>query len=305
MFDWRWGREFFRFLRTNRVDVVHAHEFTANTYGALVARLAGVPVIATVHGKSYYLDQLKRRLAYRAASRMATMVAVSEDLKRFLVSNLNMPPARVRVVYNGVPDFDSLHSSEVERLRKEIDVPCNHKIVGVFGSFYTVKGHTYLLQAIPDIVKRVGRVTFLFAGRGELEPEIKRQASELGIQEHVRFLGFRNDIPRLLSLLDLFVLPSLSEGLSIAILEAMAAGIPVVATEVGGNPELILNGETGYLVPPMNPSALSIQVAAVLEDDRLRVRLGQASQRRVKDRFSLATMVKQYEQLYRECLANG
>jgi glycosyltransferase involved in cell wall biosynthesis len=229
MVDWKWGKEFFRFLKTEHIDLVHAHEFTANTYGVLLARLAGIPVIATVHGKSYYVDQLKRRLAYRVASRMATMVTVSEDLKQFVASRLNISSTRLRVIYNGVPELELVAPSETEKLKHEMDIPANHKVVGVIGSFYPVKGHTYLLQAIPDIVARVGNVTFLLAGRGELESSLKREATELGVDQYVRFLGFRNDVPRLLALMDLFVLPSLSEGLSIAILEAMSTGRSVVA----------------------------------------------------------------------------
>jgi len=305
MFDWKWGRQFYEFLKSNRVSLVHAHEFTANTYGTLVARLAGVPVVATIHGKSYFVDQLKRRLAYRATCRLATTVVVSEDLKRFVCMSIGIPPHRLRVVYNGVPDMDPLPGTFYTGLREELAVPPHHLIVGVIGSLYPVKGHAYLLQAIPDIVKVKGNTTFLFIGRGEMEAQLRQQAHDLGVERHVRILGFRDDVPRLLGLIDVFVLPSLSEGLSVAILEAMAAGKPVVASQVGGNAELIVDGETGYLVPPMNPSALSAHILALLGDDSLRQRLGDAGRKRAAETFSLQQMVHSYEQLYDRCIGNA
>jgi len=305
MFDRTWGIEFYKFLKTSRASVVHAHEFTANTYGAFVARLAGIPVVATIHGKNYYGEQLKRRLAYRLMSRIAKTVAVSKDLKRFVVSNVGISPGRIRVIYNGVPDFEQPRSEDEAALRRELRVYPNHQIVGVIGSLYPVKGHTYLLQAIPAILKKHGNTVFFFAGRGELEAELKRQAHDLGIQDHVRILGFRNDVVNLLGIVDVFVLPSLSEGLSVAILEAMVAGKPVVASHVGGNPELVVEGETGYLVPPTSPSALSTSIVELLGDEGLRARMGAAGRKRVKALFSLSAMVEQYERLYDECTGRG
>ena len=302
IFDRTWGMKFFKFLKTSRANLVHAHEFTANTQGAFVARLAGIPVIATIHGKSYYGEQIKRRLAYRLTSRIATTVAVSEDLKRFIVSIVGISPERIRVIYNGVPDLEQPRLEDKVELRRELRVPPNHQIVGVIGSLYPVKGHTYLLQSIPAILKEHGDTVFFFAGRGELEEELKRQARDLGIQNHVRILGFRNDVANLLGIVDLFVLPSLSEGLSVAILEAMVARKPVVASNVGGNPELVVDGETGYLVPPMSPPALSARIVELLGDQRLRSRLGEAGRRRATELFSLSAMVDQYERLYAECM---
>lgn len=305
MFDRTWGREFYAFLKTSRASVVHAHEFTANTYGALVARLAGIPVVATIHGKSYYGEQLKRRLAYRLTSRIGRTVAVSENLKEFIISNIGISPDRIRVIYNGVPDFEQPRSEDEVALRKELRIFPDQQIVGVIGSLYPVKGHTYLLQAIPSILKTHRNAVFVFAGRGELEAELTRQACDLRIQDHVRILGFRNDVANLLGIVDVFVLPSLSEGLSVAILEAMVAEKPVVASHVGGNPELVVDGETGYLVPPMNPSALSTSIVALLGDEGLRVKMGEAGRKRVTKLFSLSAMVQQYERLYDECVGRG
>jgi glycosyltransferase involved in cell wall biosynthesis len=305
MFDWRWGRAFVKFLKANRVSLVHTHEFTANTYGAAAARVAGIPVVATIHGKSYFLEHLKRRLAYRVASQIATMVAVSEDLKQFVCNSLGIATDRLHVVYNGVPILELPERSDCALLLRELGVPADHKIVGVIASLYPVKGHKYLLQAIPEVIKVMPKSTFLIVGRGELDLDLRRLAKELDVERYVRFLGFRNDVLRFLRLIDLFVLPSLSEGLSIAVLEAMAAGKPVVATRVGGNPELIVDGETGFLVPPMNADALASQIIDILKDETLRVKMGNAGHSRAINTFSLKRMVDGYEELYEQCIEKG
>ena len=145
----------------------------------------------------------------------------------------------------------------------------------------------------------------MFAGRGHLESDLKQQVSRLGLDKRVHFLGLRQDIPRILALLDVFVLPSLSEGLSMAILEAMMAGKPVVATRVGGNPEIVIDGETGLLVPPKESHALAESLITLLKDRHLAAEFGEQGKRRAQRQFSLQTMVNAYQSLYAECLRTG
>jgi len=171
-------------------------------------------------------------------------------------------------------------------------------VVTVVGSLYPVKGHRYLLEAVPQIVKTCPSTVFLFAGRGDCETALREQARTLGLEARVRFLGLRQDVPTLLELGDVFVQPSLSEGLSIAILEAMAAARPVVTTRVGGNPELVVEGETGLLVEPADAAGLASAVTRILADPAEGRRLGANGLARVRSRFSIETMVAQYEQIY-------
>lgn len=297
MFDWGWVRDCLKLVRRENVALIHAHEFTANTYGTLVARLADIPLVATVHGKSYYCDKLRRRLAYRMVGRHATMVAVSEDLKRFLVKEVGVRPERIKVVYNGV-NVPQSHGSTDASFRSELGLRSEDPVIGTVGSLYPVKGHKYLIEAAHLVLKNFPRTTFLIIGRGELEVSLKEQARELGLGAQVRFLGLRHDVPKLLPLMDVFIMPSLSEGLSLALLEAMAAGLPVVVTNVGGNPELVLDGETGYLVPPCDPEALASRLIVLLQDRVHAKRLGQNGRQRVLQHFSLPKMVDNYQQLY-------
>jgi glycosyltransferase involved in cell wall biosynthesis len=302
MTDWRWAIQFKRLLRQEQVDVIHAHEFDANVQGACVAALSGIPLVATVHGKNYYWERLRRRLAYRWVSRRATMVAVSEDLKQFIVEKVGIPTSRVKVLYNGVDVLPQCTPAEVVECRKELGLPEDHQIVGVVGNLYPVKGHQYLIEAIPAVLKTCPNTSFVFAGRGQLESELKAQACRLGVDERVHFLGLRQDIPRILAMLDLFVLPSLSEGLSMAILEAMIAGKPVVATQVGGNPELVINEETGFLVPPRDSQALGDKLIVSLTNTQQSADFAERGKRRAEGLFSLRSMVSSYQSLYDQCL---
>jgi glycosyltransferase involved in cell wall biosynthesis len=296
--DLVWLRHIRELLRDRGVAVIHAHEFGANTWGAMAGRVTRVPVVATVHGRSYYADRGRRRLAYRMVSRAATMVAVSEDVKRFVVDAVGVSSERVRVVHNGIAAQTSVSPENLLRARLELNIRAGERVVTVVGSLYPVKGHTYLLQAAPEILRSCPAAVFLIAGRGDCEAELRAQARELGVEERVRFLGLRQDIPILLALGDVFVQPSLSEGLSIAILEAMAAGRPVVTTRVGGNPELVVDGQTGVLVDAANAEALATAVTRVLSDQAEGRRLGANGLARVRSAFSIDGMVAQYEAIY-------
>ena len=298
MFDFRWLREFTRLLRERQVALIHAHEFGANTYGTLAGRLARVPVVATVHGRGYYSDRGDRRMAYRMVSRAAAMVAVSQEVKRFVVDRTGVSARRVRVVYNGIRAAESLPRAVQASLRAELGIRDEERIVAVVGSLYGVKGHQYLLEAAPRILAACPSTVFLFAGRGEREAALKEQALNLGIDARVRFLGFRQDVPALLGMCDVFVQPSLSEGLSIAVLEAMAAARPVVTTRVGGNPELVVDGETGSLVEPADAGGLASAVIRILSDPAEARRLGNNGLSRVSNQFTAAAMVREYEAIY-------
>ena len=305
MTDWRWALRFRRLLDEEHVDLIHAHEFDANVQGTFVAAISGIPLVATVHGKHYFWEKWRRCLAYRWVSRQATMVAVSEDLKQFIVEKVGACPERITVLYNGVDVPMPPKQVEVDACRKELRLPQGDQIVGVVGNLYPVKGHQYLIEGIPAVLKKCPNTSFVFAGRGQLEKELKDQVHRLGLDERVHFLGLRQDISTILALLDVFVLPSLSEGLSMAILEAMMAGKPVIATRVGGNPEIVLDGETGFLVPPRDSQTLADQLVTLLTDKEQAAQFAARGKRRAEEQFSLKTMVHAYQSLYDKCLRSN
>jgi glycosyltransferase involved in cell wall biosynthesis len=302
IFDLAWLRRFLALLKAEQVRLIHAHEFDAIVHGTLAAAIARIPIIATIHGKNYYWERASRRMAYRIVSRYARMVTVCEDLKRFVTLRTGIPGHLIHVVYNGIQPLPDTEPAEQARLRSEIGLAGHDQIVGAVGSLYPVKGHRFLLEAVPTIVRDCPRAKFLLIGRGDQEAALKDMVKKLGIEEFVYFLGLRQDVPKLLSILDVFVLPSLSEGLSVAALEAMASGKPVVATRVGGNPELVEEGKTGMLVPSEDSAALATSITALLRDnDRAKI-LGHNGRVRVNQRFQLNIMMDQYRNLYEHCM---
>jgi glycosyltransferase involved in cell wall biosynthesis len=296
--DIAWVRTCLRLLRQERVALIHSHEFDANVHGALAAWIAGIPQIATIHGKHYYWERARRRFAYRCVSRWAKMVTVSEDLRSFVSTNVGIPAHRLQTLYNGIEILPDVEDAAVEQLRNELGINPEDQVIGSVGSLYPVKGHQFLVDALPAVFRARPRTVVVIVGRGELDVALKDQVKRLGLEGKVHFLGLRQDIPRLLALMDVFVMPSLSEGLSIALLEAMAARKPVVTTRVGGNPEIVVDGETGYLVPVEDSHSLASAIFHMLTNPDQAIRFGENGRRRVEERFSLATMAEGYQKLY-------
>jgi len=296
-------RDLLRLIRERRVAILHTHEFFMNSLGLVASRLTGVPLVATAHGKSYYADRLRRRVAYRLVGRYASrMVAVSEDVKRFLEQRAGVSSDRIVVVPNGVPVHDPPSYERVSKLRKDLDLNEHTRVIGTVGSLYPVKGHTYLIDAAVPVVRRFPDVVFLVVGRGGLRDELEAQAQRLGVASRFHFLGHREDVRDLLGVCEVFVLPSLSEGMPLSILEAMAAGIPAVATRVGGVPEVIEDGKAGILVPPADSHALAKGIATLLEDRTLATKMGNSAREVVARRFCLTRMVQAYQEIYASLL---
>lgn len=302
IFGLQWFWDCLGFIRRERVVLIHAHEFSAIVCGWILAKMAGVPLVATVHGKNYFWEKWRRRVAYRIVSRYGSLVAVSEDLKRFICEKVGVAEEQVQVIYNGVAPAQPVADEEAHACKAELEIVGRYPVLGVVGSLYPVKGHTFLISAMPEIIRRWPGAVLLVIGRGEREASLKAQVEHLGIGANVRFLGMRQDVPRLLSVLDVFVLPSLSEGLSLALLEAMAFGKPVVATSVGGNPELVDQGRTGFLAQPQDPGDLVSKLDELLKDAALMQKFSWQGAERVRRFFSIGQMTDQYSALYEACI---
>lgn len=298
-FDFTFLFKLLALIKKKKISHIHAHEFLMSLYGTAGGLLAARPVITTFHGKNYYWEKARRRIIMRWVSRFSSMVAVSNDLRAFLGEKVGIRVQRVQTIYNGVDvnKYKKVTSSADEkhnlRLRE------NDTVVGTVGNLYVVKGQTYLLKAIPIVLRRRPNTVFLFAGRGDQEGALKSEAKSLGIEDNVRFLGFRSDVPRLLGAMDIFILPSLSECLPLSVLEAMIMGVPSIVTDVGGNREIIDDAQTGYIVPPANPEALSEKILLLLNDRERAKRMGEKAREAIAAHFSLPAMIDKYETLYR------
>lgn len=296
--DVLWLFRNYRLLKHRSIHVMHAHEFAMNVYGSFLSSVTGIPIVATVHGKNYFWVKWRRRLAYRFVARQSVMVGVSEDLKQFLTQRAAIHPDKVRIVHNGVDLYRYAESDRPNTIRKELEINDNQPVIGTVGNLYAVKGQTYLLRACVVVARAFPDFMLLVAGRGDQLGALEEEARGLGILRNVRFLGFREDIPCLLQAMDVFVLPSFSEGLPLSILEAMALGKPVVASNVGGIPEVVKDGMTGYLVPPKDPEALAEKILLLLHHPQLAADLGRSGRKRVQEAFSLEQMIQEYQSLY-------
>ncbi len=294
-----WVLQFARRLRREGVQVLHTHEFELNAYGGAAAALARLPSLATLHGSVWGLDLGRHRRAYRLLQRAGQrLVAVSQDLARLVARRLGLSPNAIEVVPNGipipsVPEFDQRDESRL-RARAELGIPVGGPLLLAVGNLYPVKDHANLLRA----AARMPGAHVAIAGRGEEEEPLRRLAAGLAISERLHLLGLREEIGEVLLAADVFVQPSRSEGLPLAVLEAMAAGLPVVATRVGGVPEAVEDGRTGYLVPAGDSAALADGLRKVVEAPDRGAALARAGRLRARQQFSVERMGARYAELY-------
>jgi len=291
-------------FRRERVDLIHTHLYRDAVYGRVIARLAGVKgVISTLHN-SYVWRSRSQLFLDRLTSVFADRItAVSDAVRKFAIEREHMPAGKMVTVYNGI-DTDQFNISPEERetVRREIGLAPGDVAVGSMGELTRQKGYRYLLEAVPEILKANPAVKFLIAGEGEVKYSLLALRDKLGVKSQVSFLGFREDVPRLLAAFDLFVLPSLWEGLPVALIEAMAAAKPIVATDVDGNCEVIGRDEAGIAVEPRNPPALARALLELIGNPELRRRMGLKGRKRAEELFDVRIMIKNYEELYEDCL---
>jgi glycosyltransferase involved in cell wall biosynthesis len=287
-----------------RIDILHAHDFYAGMIGAAAARLAGARVIACQRHL-----KLSNRPAHewgtRLTHRMAHRILVnSEAIRDHILSRDGAHAGKIVVIKNGIssaadsPETRGLRDS----IRRELELDVDCKLVGMVARLQPVKGHRFFVEAAARVISKEPKAQFVLVGDGPLKSDIEDQAAKLGLKGRVRLLGDRADAAGLVASFDLLVLASLHEGLPNAVMEAMAAGVPVVATAVGGTKELIADGETGYLVPPADSDALSERITFALANVADRSRVAAAGRRFISAEFGMGRMVKSVEKLYDELM---
>ena len=237
-------------------------------------------------------------MAYRLASKwFAVSVAVSEAIRRKVMDERHVPSHKAVTIHYGV-DPQRFRPGQSHSLRKELGLGKKQKILGTVARLTTQKGHCYLIEAAPRIVEAYPEAHFVFAGDGPLRSELESQTRRVGLEDHVHFLGFRSDVRELMNDFDVFILPSLWEGLPNVVLEVMACGKPVVATSVDGTPEAVVHGQTGLLVPPRDTVALASAVIDILADGRKLKTMGMRGRKRVEETFSLKKQIDAFVNLY-------
>jgi len=293
-----------RLFRSLRPDIVHSRNWSC-VDAIIGARLAGVPiVIHSEHGREASDPEGRdrvRRLGRRVLSPMVDQfVTVSRDLARWLVEDVGLPRRKVLPICNGVDTYRFCPGGR-QVARATLGIGPERIVIGTVGRLDPVKDQAGLLRAFSRIADDP-RALLLIAGEGPCRAELEATVSALGLDGRVRLLGERDDVPHVLAAMDVFVLCSIGEGISNTILEAMATGLPVVATRVGGNPELVVDGNTGFLVVPRSPAALAAPLRRYLEDPGLVAHHGRSARDLAEAEFSLERMVGAYEELYERLL---
>jgi glycosyltransferase involved in cell wall biosynthesis len=284
-----------------RPDVVQGYLFGPNLFAALAGRACRVQVVVVSKRNIDAYESARQVAVQRLAHRLAThVIAVSEAVGETAV-RLGVPRERVVVIPNGV-DVERFAAAVADpTVRGENGAP----VVGSVGCLAARKDYPTLLEALALLDRRGRGFRAVLVGDGKERGPLERRVEELGLAGRVRFLGERPDVERLLPGMDVFVLSSREEGIPNALLEAMAAGRPSVATAVGGTPEVLEDGETGWLVPPSDPSALAVALEAALADRTEAARRGAAAQRATRERMSIESMVERHQRFYLEAVASG
>jgi glycosyltransferase involved in cell wall biosynthesis len=286
-------------IRRNRIALVHSHEFSMAVYGTWGAARAHVPHVITMHGGLYYSARLRRRIALRAAVAFsARAVAVSRPLAGRMAEDLWLDPVRILTIPNGV----FYRPADSATLRDELHLGPHDRILVSVGSLYPVKGHHHLLNAFALLAPRHSNLHLAIAGRGGQEATLRRAARELGVAHRVHLLGLRSDISAILAAADIFALPSISEGLPLALLEAMFAACPIVASDVGEVGCALDGGRAGVLAPPGNPVALASAIDTLLRNPQRARTLGTQARQRATTEYDISVMVNRYSRIYEEVL---
>lgn len=292
-------------IRREHAEIVHCHNHGALAYGVLASLVAQRgKVVYTAHGV-LSASRLRTALLGRARRRVRRVVAVSEDTRQVATGHGRMDPRRTSLIINGIDvrRFAPFAGAETARIGLGLDP--GTVVFGIVARLSPVKDHSTLLRAFAQVRATESNARLVIIGGGETEAKVRALIAELGLSDSVRMTGDRRDVPLLMGVLDVFVLSSYSEGLSITLLEAMAASLPVVATRVGGNAEIVVDGVTGLLVEPRNPAALAAAMLWVTENRSPARAMGAAGRTRVEEHFSERAMVAKYAQVYDDVLSES
>ncbi len=294
-------RETSKIIRKEKPDLIHLQDIP------LILRVKNFPkkrTICTIH-RSYSDKGIMKKIFQNILSRkIRYLISVGRITKQSLKRNLGISQKKIKLVMNGI-DLDKFNNKfDLKKIRKDLGLKKNEKVMSIIAGIREEKDHLTLIRAFKKIVYTEQNVKLLIVGGGLAEQvnKIRKEIADNGLTDKVKLLGERRDIDKLLGITDISVLSSRIEALPMTLLESMASSNPIVATSVGGNSELIVDGVNGFLVPPKNPSALASALLRLLSDSKLRSKMGKEGRKRVEKYFSTERMCKEYEQIYESIL---
>ncbi len=291
-----------KIIKEYRVDLINTHCPTPDFYGRLAAIYCCRPAVSTFHNIKIWekYPRLGPLTEYLLQPMTTRFIAISNEVKKWALKELRCDPKKITIVYNGINTNYWQHSINKLEKRRSLGFSQKEKLLTVVGRLTEQKGHSFLLKAMADVVGKHPGVRLLIIGEGELRPQLEQQVTILGLLNKVFFLGKRTDIAEIYGISDLFVLPSLWEGLPLVMLEAMTAGVPVIATAVAGVPEVIDHKKNGLLVPPASPEELSTAICYLLEHPQEAREMATRAKKLVQEQFDAVNMVRGYEAVYQE-----
>jgi len=296
--DFRFIVHLYRIIRKEKPDLIHIHSRRgADVWGALAAKMANRPVIITRrvdNPEKPIIAQLKYRLCNR-------VIAISKGIQNVLLK-AGVPAEKLVCVHSAVDTDIFSKACDRKWFLREFGLSSGNKIVGVVAQLIERKGHRYLFKAVPGIMARFPDIVFIMFGKGPLKNQLHRIAIEQGLANNIRFAGFRDDLDRILPCLDLLVHPALMEGLGVSLLQAAACGVPIVASRVGGIPEIVHDGLNGYLVAPGAPDELATKIISLLQDPLLIKKIATEGPKFIEKYFSIDKMVRGNFEVYKEIL---
>jgi glycosyltransferase involved in cell wall biosynthesis len=289
-------------LKQEKVDILHCHLHKASVYGAIAAKVAGVPVVFShVHGLNRSKSWQRKLINQLVLRKVNKIFAVGESVRKdVLESNPFLSPEKVVSLGNSI-DYGRYSQIEIskQQAKEDIGLKADSFVFGTIGRLTLTKGYSYLIDAFAQLKGQIPSAHLIFVGEGRLQNELEREAAETPYADSIHFLGQRSDITSILKAIDVFVLSSIAEGLPRSLLEAMAAKVPCIGTKVGGIPEILADGKFGYLVPPKNAGALAetmMKTANISEQER--EKLIKKAQQRVVDEYSHEIVRKKLENIY-------
>lgn len=292
-------------MRRRRYTIVHSHNSKAGFLGRLAAKLAGVPIIIhTIHGFAFHeYEKPPRRILFILLEKLAAgfadrLITVSTPLRNWGLELKIGREEQYCVIPDGIEIDRFKIRIDLAKKKQELGINPQDLVVGMVAKLWKGKGHMTLLEAAPSIIREIPNVKFLFVGEGYLRQDLERIALSKGLKDYIIFTGFRNDIPQITATFDIAVLASFFEGLGRVLLEAMVLEKPVVATNVGGIPEVVKDGVNGFLVPAGDSHLLAETIIKLLKDENLRRDMGRVGRKMIDEKFSAKKMVGDIERLY-------
>jgi len=291
-----------RILKEKNIDIIHCQKHKPTVYGAIASMAKkDISVVSHVHGMDRTRTIFRKITNSLLASRVSKFIGVSDAVSKDIIrSNWFIKPSKVVTIRNGI-DFKTIDKVSVSReeVRARLGLSRDDIVFGTVGRLAKTKGHIYLIDAFANVIKKAPKSKLIIIGDGHLHNELKEEVEKLRISSHVTFLGFRDNVFELLRAFDIFVMPSIAEGLALALLEAMASRLPTIASAVGGIPEVFGNEEIGRLIPSKNIAALENAMLEICTLDKSQKRiLGENARKRIEDEFSIDFMCRNLFELY-------